>query len=148
MPRRRRTIAISYPRDPATSARVSAVAERTDQRNGLGAASKRWRPLTCTAADLRSSAPTLALDDYSEIPFVKSVVGVEWYQYRARLRCEAGDCYAVAADGIEGRIAVYEQASRAGNLLVGAMARREIERVEAGRAWIEGGTAIGPLRPA
>ena len=49
---------------------------------------------------------------------------------------------------IEGRIAVYEQASRAGNLLVGAMARREIERVEAGRAWIEGGTAIGPLRPA
>ena len=65
-----------------------------------------------------------------------------------RIRWRAVQARASAADGIEGRIAVYEQASRAGNLLVGAMARREIERVEAGRAWIEGGTAIGPLRPA
>lgn len=108
MPRRRRTTAVAYPRDPATDERVAMVAEIAAARNRLEEDAARWRAWMAREADLRSAATTLALDDYAEIPFVKSVLGAGWYQYRARLRCGEGDCYAVAAPPIEG----YEDYSR------------------------------------
>lgn len=108
MPRRRRTIAVAYPRDPATDERVRAVAARAAERERLADATERWRPLAATAEQVARDAPTLALDDYSRIPFVKAVPGVEWYQYRARLRCGSGDRYAVAAGGVPG----YEEYCR------------------------------------
>ena len=51
----------------------------------------------------------------------------------AALRAQAG-----AAPGLDGRIAVFERGTRAPSLLVSAMARREIARLEANRAWIAG----------
>lgn len=108
MPRRRRKTVVAYPRDRATVDRISAVAERVSRKCGLPAATERWQSHVVAAADLSASATVLALDDYSEIPFVHAVVGAPWYQYRARLRCGDGDCYAVARPPIEG----YEEYNR------------------------------------
>ena len=55
-----------------------------------------------------------------------------------RVRWAALRAQAAAAPGIDGRIAVFERGTRTDSLLVSAMARREIARLEAGRAWIAG----------
>ena len=56
-----------------------------------------------------------------------------WCAMRARAAAQAT---------LDARIAIFEEGTRADSLLVSAMARREIARLEAGRAWIAG----GPLR--
>jgi hypothetical protein len=53
---------------------------------------------------------------------------IRWCALRAR---------AAAAPSVDERIALYEAAIGGGSLLVGAMARREVERLQAGRRWIE-----------
>ena len=53
---------------------------------------------------------------------------IRWCALRAR---------AAAEPSIDGRIALYEAAIDGSSLLVGAMARREVQRLEAGRLWIE-----------
>jgi hypothetical protein len=55
-----------------------------------------------------------------------------------RVRWAALRAQAAAASGLTGRIAIFERGARADSLLVSAMARREIARLEAGRAWIAG----------
>ncbi len=55
-----------------------------------------------------------------------------------RVRWAALRAQAAAAGGLDDRIAVFERGTRADSLLVSAMARREIGRLEAGRAWIAG----------
>ena len=55
---------------------------------------------------------------------------IRWCALRAR---------AAALATPEARIAIYETGARSGSRLVAAMAKREIERIEAGRAWIEAG---------
>jgi len=54
---------------------------------------------------------------------------IRWCALRAR---------AAAAPTLDGRIAVFEAGARADSLLVAAMAKREVARLEAGRAWIAG----------
>jgi hypothetical protein len=54
------------------------------------------------------------------------------------MRWAALRAQAAAAPGLDGRIAVLERGARADSLLVSAMARREIARLEAGRAWLAG----------
>lgn len=103
MPRRRQKISIRYPRDPETAGRVASVAEEANGRYGLDGDAERWKPYAVgTASAGGRDMPVLALDDYSEIPFVRTVVGAPWYQYRARLRCGDGDCYAVARPAVAG----------------------------------------------
>jgi hypothetical protein len=58
---------------------------------------------------------------------------IRWCALRAR---------AAALPTLDARIATFEEGARADSLLVSAMARREIARLEAGRAWIDG----APLR--
>ena len=53
---------------------------------------------------------------------------IRWCALRAR---------AAAAPNLDRRIAVFEEASHGDSVLVNAMARREIDRLEANRAWIE-----------
>lgn len=55
-----------------------------------------------------------------------------------RVRWAALRAQAAAAGGLDDRIAVFERGTRADSLLVSAMARREIARLEVGRAWIAG----------
>jgi len=55
-----------------------------------------------------------------------------------RVRWAALHAQAAAAGDLDGRIAVFERGTRADSPLVSAMARREIARLEAGRAWIAG----------
>ena len=55
-----------------------------------------------------------------------------------RVRWAALRAQAAAAPGLDGRLAVLERGTRVDSLLVSAMARREIARLEAGRAWIAG----------
>lgn len=59
-----------------------------------------------------------------------------------RIRWAALRARAAAAPSLDARIAAFEDGARTGSLLVGAMAKREVARLEAGRAWIEG----APLR--
>jgi hypothetical protein len=54
-----------------------------------------------------------------------------------RIRFTAVRAKASAARDVEGRLAVFEEAARAPNRFVGAMAKREIERIQATRSWIE-----------
>jgi hypothetical protein len=58
---------------------------------------------------------------------------IRWCAIRAR---------AAALPTLDARIAAFEEGTRVDSLLVSAMARREIARLEAGRAWIAG----APLR--
>jgi hypothetical protein len=53
---------------------------------------------------------------------------IRWCALRAR---------AAALPSVDDRIALYEAAIGGSSLLVGAMARREVERLEVGRRWIE-----------
>ena len=53
---------------------------------------------------------------------------IRWCALRAR---------AAASPSLDGRIALYREASASGSRLVSAMAAREVGRLEAGRAWIE-----------
>jgi hypothetical protein len=55
-----------------------------------------------------------------------------------RIRWSALRARAAAAPTLDGRIAVFEEGARGDCLLVSAMARREVARLEAGRAWIAG----------
>jgi hypothetical protein len=59
-----------------------------------------------------------------------------------RIRFTAVKAQAARAEGIDGRIAIFERAARTPNPYVSAMARREAERIERGRAWIESPPAI------
>jgi hypothetical protein len=54
-----------------------------------------------------------------------------------RIRWSALHARAGAAPTLDARIAVFEEGARCDSLLVAAMARREVGRLEAGRAWIE-----------
>jgi hypothetical protein len=56
-----------------------------------------------------------------------------------RIRWQALHARAGAARTLDERIALFESAGRGTSPLVAGMARREIERLEAGRAWIEHG---------
>jgi hypothetical protein len=53
---------------------------------------------------------------------------IRWCALRAR---------AAASGTIDGRIAIFEEGARGDSLLVAAMARREVAKLEAGRAWID-----------
>jgi hypothetical protein len=54
-----------------------------------------------------------------------------------RIRWCALHACAGAAPSLDERIAVFEEGARCDSLLVAAMARREVGRLEAGRGWIE-----------
>jgi hypothetical protein len=54
-----------------------------------------------------------------------------------RIRWAAVRAQASAAEGIDGRLALYEAAAQRPDRLVSAMAQREARRVEASRAWLE-----------
>jgi hypothetical protein len=54
---------------------------------------------------------------------------IRWCALRAR---------AAAAPTLDQRVAIFEEGARSGSRLVGAMAAREVGRLESGRAWIEG----------
>jgi hypothetical protein len=60
---------------------------------------------------------------------------IRWCALRAR---------AAASASLDERIAVYAEGARADSLLVSAMAKREAEKIEKGRDWIDG----APLRAA
>jgi hypothetical protein len=60
---------------------------------------------------------------------------IRWCALRAR---------AAAAPTLDERIAIFAEGARSDSLLVGMMARREAEKIEKGRAWIDG----APLREA
>jgi len=47
-------------------------------------------------------APVLHIDDFSGIPFLVDITGVEEYQHRARLRAGAGDLYAAVTESTPG----------------------------------------------
>ena len=59
-----------------------------------------------------------------------------------RIRWCALRAKAAALPTPDARLAVYETGTKSGSILVAEMARREIGRIEAGRAWIESGPDV------
>ena len=51
---------------------------------------------------LPEGLPVLHLDDVSEIPFLEGIVGMEFYQLRARVRAGDGDLFAATCEEVEG----------------------------------------------
>jgi hypothetical protein len=64
---------------------------------------------------------------------------IRWCALRAR---------AAAAPTLDGRIAMFEEATASGSQLVASMARREVARLDASRAWIEAEPRVETLQPA
>lgn len=64
-----------------------------------------------------------------------------------RVRFAALKARAVAAKDLDQRIALYERAAGQANPFVSGMAKREAERIERGRGWIEGASSES-LQPA
>jgi hypothetical protein len=62
-----------------------------------------------------------------------------------RVRWAALKAQADAAGDLDDRIAVFERGLRADSLLVGAMARQQIDRLEAMRAWLAAAPADGAV---
>ena len=65
-----------------------------------------------------------------------------------RIRWCALRAKASTAKTLDERVAILEEAARAPNVLVGAMARRELDRLAAGRAWIEDAPVLKAYQPA
>ena len=65
-----------------------------------------------------------------------------------RIRWCALRAKASAAKTIDERIRILEEGARTPNVLVGAMARRELDRLAAGRAWIEDAPVLQAYQPA
>ena len=63
---------------------------------------------------------------------------IRWCALRAR---------AASARSLDERIALFDEAARGGSLLVGAMARREVARLEGVRAWVDAPPPVA-ARPA
>ncbi len=75
---------------------IQPMAARLDLENRLEAYSDwRW-------AGEPVGAPILHIDDFSGIPFLVDITGVEEYQHRARLRTGAGELYAAVTDPTPG----------------------------------------------
>jgi hypothetical protein len=82
---------------------VRSLAERLDLEGRLAAfGAHRWDG---TPID----GPILHIDDFSGIPFLVDISGVEEYQHRARLRARAADLYAAATPPTTGYEAYCEQ---------------------------------------
>jgi hypothetical protein len=64
-----------------------------------------------------------------------------------RIRFAAVKAQASVAGGVDERLAAYERAAASSSLFVSAMAKREAERLDRCRGWIEAG-AQGQLQPA
>jgi hypothetical protein len=64
---------------------------------------------------------------------------IRWCALRAR---------AAAEPDLDRRIAAFEQGVRGGSVLVAAMAKREVVRLEAARGWIEKAPSARVLQPA
>lgn len=60
-----------------------------------------------------------------------------------RIRFAALKARAAAAGNLDQRLSLYERATTGSSAFVRAMAKREAERIEKGRAWIEGDQAPG-----
>ena len=65
-----------------------------------------------------------------------------------RIRFVALRARAAAAPSLDERIALFEKAARGGSLLIAKMAEREIARLEAGRAWVDGAPLARPVPTA
>lgn len=83
--------------EPREADLAVAAAARLDAEIGVLAHSAPWAAHTWHARlpPPRSSGapPTLHVDDFSAIPFLQGIVGVEFYQLRARVRAGHGDMY-------------------------------------------------------
>ena len=78
------------------SAAVRPLAERLELESGLREfEAERWdgRPIR---------SPVLHVDDFSAIPFLVDITGVEEYQHRSRLRAGAGDLYVAVTEPTAG----------------------------------------------
>lgn len=79
---------------------TTSVAKALTQELGLEDGLAPYRDLYWDGS--LASAPQLHLDDFSAIPFLVDISGVEEYQHRARLRAESGDLFATVTPQPEG----------------------------------------------
>ncbi|MBM4386362.1 MAG: hypothetical protein FJ088_01405 [Deltaproteobacteria bacterium] len=70
------------------------ILAREDFRKG----EERWRHLYYRKGAERF--PSLLIEDFSGIPYISDIPGIEWYQLRSRVRGYSGDFYLATHDEI------------------------------------------------
>lgn len=73
---------------------VEAATEDIAERLRLGRRLAAFEPHRYRGNE--GGTPTLHVDDFTGIPFLDGIAGVEHYQHRARLRAVEGDCFAAS----------------------------------------------------
>ena len=88
--------------DAVAAADAIELAEHIDRQADISGQASEWadhlwnRDLPPPGAP--GAPPTLHIDDVSAIPFLQGIVGVEFYQLRARVRAGDGDVYAATCE--------------------------------------------------
>ncbi len=93
--------------EPALEARIERAVEAIAERLDLDSAAAPYRDHAWDGTQLES--PALHLDDFSGIPFLVDISGVEEYQHRARLRARRQDLYAASTPPTPGYEAYCQQ---------------------------------------
>lgn len=86
--------------DEARTERAREAARAHAQRLELPRALAEYEPFQHRASS--PAWPTLSLDDYSGIPFLRDISGIEGYQHRARIRAGDGDLFATVTPATPG----------------------------------------------
>lgn len=84
----------------AAAARARSAVRPLAERLDLASRLEPYRAQSWDGGELE--VPVLHLDDFSGIPFLVDITGVEEYQHRARLRAGVGDLYAAATEPTPG----------------------------------------------
>ena len=95
----------SFVETPEETARIAEAAGLLREHPRVGVdteAYKAFRP------SQNGTLPSLLLEDFSDIPFLNGVSGIEWYQLRSRTRAGDGDLFASTQAAIAG----YEDYNR------------------------------------
>ncbi len=114
------------------------VVEDFERRLDLGRRLAAFEPCCYRGND--RGTPALHVDDFTGIPFLDGIAGVEYYQHRARLRAVEGDCFATSTPASSG----YERYCRE----VLGLGAAELLEVDPGRdrLAVARGCMIGPYR--
>jgi hypothetical protein len=95
----------SFPPLPEQDAPVREAADLVREHPRAGADAASFAPYLPASAN---GLPSLMLEDFSDVPFLRGVEGIEWYQLRSRTRAGEGDWFVSTQDPVPG----YEEYNR------------------------------------
>lgn len=95
----------TFDETPEETARIMEAAALLREHPRVGVDPKQYASFRPTA---NGGIPSLLLEDFSDIPFLDGIDGIEWYQLRSRTRAGDGDYFAATQNPVAG----YEDYNR------------------------------------